>query len=426
MKQENNVESLLLLLDPTPMYMEVFKYAETVAMYITPVLFLLAIYIRIMETQLSGLTQGPKWGEALKDIVMWGTVISVYFGLFALVSAFVNPIYAWIEQPGSIGAITDKFNEINAALGEQYRNQTTGEKVTDLAFAAVSSPLQVGAVSAYYLTLYAAAYVTALLKIAHAYAFGVAFVWGLIAIPISISKNMKLSRGWALLVGFTLAWPLIQGVMIALFAPLFSNAADHIIHGFNGLSTVKSLDVNLLFSTVHLLLIAILIAAPFVTARLIANTSSGGEMVMPFVGAALAAAAVTFNVNKPIRMPGRNGSNGSNPTPGFNGGNGPNPTPGPRPVQPSTRNVAGANSPSALTTQRLELPSPVPRAAATNNVATQPPSAPQPAGHTVNAPSSAPADASASETASTVTRKKIQARRGAILNQRKSAKVKPL
>jgi hypothetical protein len=364
-----NVESIIAALDISIAYDTVYAFAASVAAVITSVLFVLAIFIRITETQLDGLESGGKWGKAIKDIFVYGTAIAVYFAAFGLIAAFANPIYAWIEQTGSISAVTDRFNSVIAAIKLKRADQDW----FDFIFGAAAKPVQFLSVAFYFLTLLAALFITLFLKIAHAFGFGVAFVWGLIALPMSVTSNLKLLRGWGYLTGFILAWPLVQGLIISLFAPMFHNAADQLVKDINTNAEWNVVSIHILFGVSHLILAAILVAAPLITALLIANAPAGGALVIPFAGAAVG--ALTALAKGKHRIP-------------WNGSTSPNAPASlrttPRPVAPSM--------------PRSDIGGP-------------------------RSSNSAPIGDTAKDVARAITeRKRKQARRGAILNQRKPLK----
>lgn len=396
-----NVEILMSSFDVSIAYGVVLMLANKVLTLITPVLFLMAVSIRIMETQLEGLTSGGKWSSALKDIFMLGAAIGVYFGAFALIAVFANTIYAWIEHTGSISAITDRFNGIidgiKAKRGEQsYLDFALG--ITAVPFQAISLPFYEG-------TLLLAAFFTLFLKLAHAFGFGVAFVWGLIAIPMSVTSNLKLLRGWGLLVGFILAWPLVEGLIISLFAPMFQNSADRLVQDINTNADWNLVGVHLLFGLAHLLLVAILVAAPMITVYLTANAASGGALILPFGAAAMGAAAALFKGK--LRIPLNGPAKQQTPAPSLQSV--------PRPL--STARMSGGNPVREVPPLiRAETS----RGSRSPRQATGEPTAHQTTSGTEVSPE--PATATSIEAA---TRKKQQTRRGVLIQQRNKPKAKP-
>ena len=145
----------------------------------------------------------------------------------------------------------------------------------------------------YYATLILVAFLTAFLKIANVMTFGIAFIWGLIAIPISISTTFRILRGWAYLLGFALVWPIVQGLLMAMFSMLFAGSSETLMTLPDADPMLRSANIMMLFAVMHLLLGAVMVAAPFIANALVTNASAASGVVMPFVGAAVGAAAGT-------------------------------------------------------------------------------------------------------------------------------------
>ena len=96
----------------------------------------------------------------------------------------------------------------------------------DLSLASlVSTPVVMFTGLAYYMTLILATFVALFFKVANVQVYGVAYIWGLIAIPMSISTTFSILRGWGLLMGLALLWPFVTSLFLAIFASLFANAA---------------------------------------------------------------------------------------------------------------------------------------------------------------------------------------------------------
>jgi hypothetical protein len=149
----------------------------------------------------------------------------------------------------------------------------------------------------YYLTLLIVTFISVFLSIAHAIIFGLAFIWGLIAIPMSISNTLRILRGWAYLVGLVIAWPVVQGLLMAMFTGLFVHAAG-LLQNQNANAVFIQGDLQLLFAILNLVLAAVLVAAPYIANALVTNSPSAAGAITPFVGAAIAAAVGTAEATK--------------------------------------------------------------------------------------------------------------------------------
>ncbi len=282
---------LKLLFDLSPIFKVEHDLATMIAASVTPVLLIVAIYIRVMETQVDALVSGGKWGRALKDIVLWTVVLGSYFAIGNYLIDLANPIYAWFDGKGSIDLVMKTFSALKAA---NSKNLDVGSAMT----AVLGGSLYVLVTGfLYYISLAVVSFVSVFLAIAHAILFGLALCWGLIAIPISISERLRILRGWAYLTGLVIAWPIVQGLLTAMFTGLFLNAAAQMQSPQANVIFALG-DLQLLFAILHLVFTAVLVAAPFVANALVANSPSMAAAVTPFVGAAIAAGVATATATK--------------------------------------------------------------------------------------------------------------------------------
>ncbi len=282
---------LKLFFDLSPIFKVEHDLAVMIGASVTPVLLIIAIYIRVMETALDSLVSGGKWGRMLKDTVLWTAVLGSYWAIGNYLIGLANPIYAWFDGKGSIDLVMQTFSTLKAANSQ---NLDAGSAMT----AMLGGSLYVLVTGfLYYISLAVLSFISLFLSIAHAVLFGLALCWGLIAIPISISENLRILRGWAYLVGLVIAWPIVQGLLTAMFTGLFLNAAAQMqTPGANAIFQLG--DLQLLFAILHLLLSAVLVAAPYVANALVTNAPSAAAAVTPFVGAAIAAGVATATATK--------------------------------------------------------------------------------------------------------------------------------
>ena len=283
----NDLAALLSSFDVKILFDITKSIADAVGLYLSPVLLLMAIYIRLMETQVDALASGGKYGTALRDMMIWTFVLGSYYSIGALVIGFVNPIYTWLDSFGSLGKTMESFSTIMAK--SKLSIDSGGITLIGLA----SAPYVVIAELFYYGTLILVAFLTAFLKIANVMTFGIAFIWGLIAIPISISTTFRILRGWAYLLGFALVWPVVQGLLMAMFSMLFAGSSETLMTLPDADPMLRMANIMMLFAVMHLLLGAVMVAAPFIANALVTNASAASGIVMPFVGAAVGAAAGT-------------------------------------------------------------------------------------------------------------------------------------
>src|SRR5712692_8002196 len=121
---QNLVGLVIQLLEPSPIYAATKGIADVLIRSLTPVLLIIAIYLRVLETQVASIVSGPKWSEALKDIAIWGVVIGGYYEIASLIINFANAIYAWLDHFGSLTSITGKFDAILTAAKAKMQTQS--------------------------------------------------------------------------------------------------------------------------------------------------------------------------------------------------------------------------------------------------------------------------------------------------------------
>lgn len=288
----NSLVTFLAGLDLAPLYTIIQSLARDVAMYISPTLLLIAIYTRTVETQLEGLVSGPNWAAAIRDMVGWGVVLGLYGAIGYYIIDFMNSIYAWGDAQGSLETLMKVFSDIL----QKWSNKLNYEDINLSTL--VSTPVVLFTGLMYYVTLILATFVSMALKVANVLIYGFAYIWGLIAIPMSITRSFRILRGWGLLIGMALIWPFVQSMFLAVFTVLFKNAAAGIVADPTLNTAIALSNVYLLFSVMHLLLMAVLIASPFVAQALAANAPAAAGVVTPFVGAALAAGAITAKASE--------------------------------------------------------------------------------------------------------------------------------
>ena len=284
----NDLAALLTSFDVSVLFAVSQKIAEAVAAFLSPVLLIIAIYVRLMETQIDGLTGSGKYGTALRDMILWTFVLGSYFAIGNLIFSFFNPIYAWLDSWGSLASTMKAFSDLMAQ--NKIQLDASGLSMTTI----ISAPYSLVAMFLYYASLVIVAFITAFLKIANVMTFGFAFVWGLIAIPVSISMTFKILKGWAYLLGFALLWPIAQGFLMGMFSMLFTNSASTLMAITETDPTLRAANIMMLFSVMHLLLAAVMVAAPFIANAVVTNSSAASGIVMPFVAAATAAGVATI------------------------------------------------------------------------------------------------------------------------------------
>ena len=274
------------LLAPDAIYLTVEDIALGIFTWVTPVLLVIAIAIRVSEENLDVTNANSRWLVAGRDLFLIGLLIAVYFAAGNLINEFMNVLYRYFDGAGSIQSISAQMGQ----MIEQLENRSADTGFFKWAISGLWNNLVFGA---YYLTLIALTSVIAFMHIAHAIGFGLVFCWGLIAVPISAARSFTLLKGWGWFCGFILAWPIVETLIMGLVAGLFTGFTDFAVVDASGNTRINQSAVALAFSVLNIVLIALVVVTPLVTSALVSNSAAGRDFVAPFaLGAAATAVAM--------------------------------------------------------------------------------------------------------------------------------------
>lgn len=278
MNSASLVVDLLAHLAPRGVFRAADPIAHVLVTTITPSLFLIALYTRLLETQSEAIMGVGRFSQALKDIAVWGTLLVAYFEVGQLVAHYLNALYAAMAHIGSLREVAQRM----AALLRTASHGPSGVWGTIKEVNAL--PLRIASVLLYYATLVMATFLEALLRISQAIGYEVAFLYGLIAIPLALSRTLSLLRGFAKLMGFFVLWPIVQGLLLAVFSPIFTRAVGD-LQKILGPSDYMIVYAHMLFTILNLILCAVLLAAPYIAASLVENAGSASPVMSPYLGA---------------------------------------------------------------------------------------------------------------------------------------------
>ncbi len=290
------------LIVPTSIYDGVEVIARGLFTYITPVLLVIGIATRTLEEQLDMTNTTGRWVNALRDMAVIGVVITAYFALGNMVNEFFTASYSYFERIGSVGSIASQLADTLETLEQQNEDTGMVSMITGGAWYWAS-------IVVYYLSLIAVTTIIAFLHLAQALGYGLCFCWGLIALPMSITRNLGLLRGWAMFTAFMLVWPIIESLTMGMIASIFSNVADTLTDATSGNTDIEQGVITMAYTTLNIILVIIAIVAPFVTNALVANAPAGKDFVVPFIAGAMANVAAMNAINaraaKPTAQVGR-------------------------------------------------------------------------------------------------------------------------
>ncbi len=270
------VGSLLAALDPGVIEKLVKPAMAMLLETVTPTLFLIALYGRLLEAQMAVVGGAGRYAVALRDMGLYGVLIVSYAMLGGLVGHYLNSLYRALGSLGSLHAVSIEMTALlKQAAVRPHGALATIEEIDSL-------PMQIVTMGIYYLTLVITAFLVALLRIAQVLGYEFAFLYGLIALPLALSNILSLVRGWAKLMGFFLLWPVVEALLLAVFAPLFTHALKALMQ-VAGPSGYMVVYAHMIFTILNLILCAVLLAAPYVTATLIDNAGSAQPLFAPYV-----------------------------------------------------------------------------------------------------------------------------------------------
>ncbi len=279
------VADLLRYLSPRGVFREGRPVADLMMRTVTPSLFVVALYTRLLEAQLDAIAGSGQLARALRDVAAWGVGLLIYFSAGDLIVHYLNALYGAMARIGSLSLVATQM----AALLTVANHGPSGLWATIKEVNAL--PLRLTTVFIYYTTLVVTTFLEVLLRIAQAIGYEFSFLYGLIALPLAVSRNFSLLRGFAKLMGFFVLWPIVQALLLAVFAPIFTHAVAT-LQGLLGRSDYMTVYAHMLFTILNLVLAAVLIAAPYVTAVLVENAGAGRSLVEPYLGRVTQGAAI--------------------------------------------------------------------------------------------------------------------------------------
>jgi len=285
------------LIIPTAIYQNIESIALGIFKYITPVLLVIAIAVRTLEESLDATNTNGRWINAVRDMILAGLAIAVYFSAGNLINDFFESLYSYFSNFGSIGSVTNQVADMIDAL--ERNTEDTG-----FANWGVSGIYKTLALGVYYLSLITVTSIIAFLHIAHAIGYGLVFCWGLIALPMSITRGFTLLKGWGLFMAFILVWPILESLAMGMLMQIFVDVGTTATAGSVGNTRVEQGSLLLAFTTLNIILIVVVVVIPFLTNGFVSNSAVGRDFVIPFAAGAMAQVA---SVKKSIRRTGAAG-----------------------------------------------------------------------------------------------------------------------
>jgi len=278
------VADFLISLSPTNIYQGGMDFSLFIATTISPVILVIALWMRVVKMQVETITGNGKWNIFIKDVGIWVFILGSYFALANIITALFNTLYEHFQTVGSYGKTMAHFAE---AL---ELNDVSGEE-SDFSFTSLmSGPMTAVSFVFYYFSFLVVSLVTKFLALAHAMVFSFAIAWGLIAIPLSISGTLSLLKGWGIMLGTVLLWPIIHYSAYAFFDPVFADALSSF--SLRDFQKTDRSQLYMIMTIINALSFAITLSAPFIAQALASNSGSIAGVVAPFATAAVATAGM--------------------------------------------------------------------------------------------------------------------------------------
>jgi hypothetical protein len=423
------LEHFLRDFSPTYIYEGAYQIALAYLTTLSGVLLIIAVIIRLSNSSLDSLDGNGRYAALIKSLLVWGTVLALYFVLAGLIIEFFNVLYSWTRTNGSIGRALSELGQVLQHIEE--RQAAAREDMNALALLgdlAGNIPRGIAFVL-FFVSFVLLVSVQLVFQIAQAMGYTAALVFGTVAIPMAVSQKLSVLKGWGVFTATVLIWPIIESLFMYLLIGMTSQMQIDV--GGAGASNASAAGIYLVFTVMNSVMAVTIVAAPFVTQALVSNSGSIAGLVTPFVGGAMATtAAVTKSMlDRTLTRPARAAGAGIGQAASASGGaalqaarqalgGSPGPTPvrttpsparSPADRNPADRNPAGGNSTAPDSVR------PTVMTAASALEAAQ-------AGSPVEAPGALPDAATTGNSAQPRRDASQQARRGAMINQHKKAK----
>ena len=283
-EQSNQIITMLLEHFGTELVYEYsHHFATYIASWLSPLLLLLAIVYAFAFNQFQLITSNQgRTAEVLYNAIFYGLVLSLYFLLGMYAFEWFNALYSLGGDSGDLRALTSEMDRLYQLV--EGREADVINDWSDI-FKLPGFLVVWGFYYASYLFLVA---MIMLMRFAHAALFGVIYVWGTIAIPLSASMQWKLVGHWLSLFSFVLFWPFVEGLMIMLISGMFTVGIERSFSGAPDASQISALfSYYSVFSVLNILLISVVLSAPAITGIILARNEGLSRALVPYLAAGL-------------------------------------------------------------------------------------------------------------------------------------------
>lgn len=270
--------------DPSKIYDVGWSAAQSWMALISGTIMAIAIGIRHVEEQVSFIRNGKAgFAEFVIDALVMAFALALYFTIAYLVIDFFNAIYGLLSD----SPLVQLTGKLDATLDDLFKkeHEFSWSEIGDTIFAAFGFIV-------YWSTHLVLVLVTLAMRIAHAVLVSFVLFWGAVALPMSITKGLKMLTGFKNLALLALIWPIVEHFFMfcigySLQTMLEGSALD--TSSFDKWNMGYVVFYLTAFSVINLLLAAAIVAAPLLAQGVANNSGNATGMIASFAAGGVAA-----------------------------------------------------------------------------------------------------------------------------------------
>lgn len=276
----------MMKLEPTIFYENAYVVASALLGVLGGVLFVLTIVMRIARE--FGSPKAPEWMPVINDFGKSGLMLALYFAAWGMAVGFFNAFYSLFASTGSVQGVFESYGDVITKYETQLY-ELMGDSFDPLGFvlgaAEKTGAMVVGVFSQLFFTLstLCVMLVYALTKLFHGLLFALAIVWG--GVAWAVRPMVNLTKGWWLLSGLVLVWPVMEGIVFLFFNLTIKDALLELIPEGNA-TNMGLVAIQVVMGLLNFIMGGIMIAVPIVTGRLLSNADVSLPVAATMAGTA--------------------------------------------------------------------------------------------------------------------------------------------
>jgi len=292
-------------LKPTIIYESIGSVAMVYISFGIPLFLTFAFFSRYLEESAKAMAGEAKFIVAVKDTLVTCVFLCGYAAVGIILVKLISVIGSKFYEYGSFAVICESYADTIETVKALTKNSQDVETTGAFEFFSngLSSFSTVAGWLFFYATIILFVFVYAFLRLAYCLLYCLCYLWGFVALPLMLSKKLDLSTGWIKTLLSLLIWPIIEASFYGLASPLFKQFSTNMIASYSGEVGVTVLfgNIYLLLGIINLILVAMSIAAVFVSFFLVMNQSAALGVAAPFIATAAAGASMFQNIARNIQ-----------------------------------------------------------------------------------------------------------------------------